>query len=230
MIPSTFLDGEDPSDTGFGGDSFRISSSSCVQWLDSKPDTSVIYVSFGSISVLSKDQTEEIARALLELGKPFLWVIIGYEEKSDKEASGENQEAISCMDELKQLGLIVPWCSQLQVLSHPSLSCFFTHCGWNSTIESLTSGVPVIGFPQWTDQMTNAKLVEDYWKAGVRVTQNENGLVERDEIKRCLELVMGNANMRQNALKWKKLAIEAVKEGGSSDRNLKDFVNEVAQG
>ena len=65
--------------------------------------------------------------------------------------------------------------SQVEVLSHGSLGCFVTHCGWNSTMESLGSGVPMVAFPQWTDQGTNAKMVQDVWKTGVRVDDKVNG-------------------------------------------------------
>ncbi|KAL9659836.1 hypothetical protein QQ045_024645 [Rhodiola kirilowii] len=206
-------------------DTSNNNNSSHVSWLDSKPDSSVIYVSFGSMkSVLSSQQMEEIGRGLLDLGKPFLWVVRELENKSDD----DEKNVMSCMEELEQLGLMVPWCSQLQVLSHPAIGCFFTHCGWNSTMEGLISGVPMVAFPQLFDQFTNAKLVEDYWKVGVRVNQNlSDGLVERNEIKRCLEVVMGDVEMRQNTMKWKKLAVEAVKEGGSSDKNLKGLVNNL---
>uniref|UniRef100_A0A7N0UQU5 Glycosyltransferase n=1 Tax=Kalanchoe fedtschenkoi TaxID=63787 RepID=A0A7N0UQU5_KALFE len=190
LIPSAYLGGEDPSDTGFGVDLYpSTDNTSYVQWLDSKPHSSVIYVSFGSISVLSKQQMEEIGRGLLDMGKPFLWVIrecgskSGEDSTADSEEDGD-QKLISCMEELEHVGVIVPWCSQLQVLSHPAISCFFTHCGWNSTMESLISGVPMVGFPQWTDQSTNAKLVEDCWRTGARVNPNGDGLVERDEVKR----------------------------------------------
>uniref|UniRef100_A0A7N0ZWZ1 Glycosyltransferase n=1 Tax=Kalanchoe fedtschenkoi TaxID=63787 RepID=A0A7N0ZWZ1_KALFE len=230
LIPSALLDGRDPSDTHFGGDLFQTNDS-CVEWLDSKAHASVIYVSFGSISFLPKLQMEEIGRGLLDMGKPFLWVIRDYQNKTEKKAvgGGDDQLIISCMDELERLGLVVPWCSQLQVLSHPAISCFFTHCGWNSVIESLVCSVPMVGFPQLFDQSTNAKLVEDYWKIGARVNPNGDGFVERGEIKRCLELVMGDTEMRQNAKKWQKLSVEAVKEGWSSDKNLQDFVYEVAE-
>ncbi|KAF3456678.1 hypothetical protein FNV43_RR01332 [Rhamnella rubrinervis] len=137
----------------------------------------------------------------------------------------------SCTEELEKLGVIVPWCSQLEVLSHPSLGCFVTHCGWNSTLESLASGVPMVAFPQWTDQGTNAKLIEDLWKTGLRVKANKDGIVERDEIRRCLDLVMEEGEVgeeiRRNAMKWKDMSREAVKEGGSSDKNLMAFVDEL---
>ncbi|KAI7981054.1 UDP-glycosyltransferase 75C1 [Camellia lanceoleosa] len=89
----------------------------------------------------------------------------------------------------------------------------------------------VVAYPHWTDQGTNAKLIEDEWKTGVRVKANEEGIVEGDEIKRCVEMVMEDGEkgeqMRSNAKKWKDLAREAVKEGGSSNKNLMAFVEEV---
>ncbi|RVW67063.1 Crocetin glucosyltransferase, chloroplastic [Vitis vinifera] len=112
--------------------------------------------------------------------------------------------------------------------------CFITHCRWNSTLECLASGVPVVAFPQKTDQGTNGKLIEDVWKTGVRVTANEEGIVEGEEIKRCLKVVMGGGErgeeLRRNAGKWKDLAREAVKDGGSSDNNLKAFLDELGGG
>ncbi|KAJ0703005.1 putative crocetin glucosyltransferase [Helianthus annuus] len=222
LIPSAFLDGKDPSDKSFGGDLFE-KTKDYVEWMDTQPEGSIVYISFGSIIMLSKKQKEAMAHALLECGKPFLWVI--------REKDGEEEEELSRMDELEQLGLIVPWCSQLEVLSHPSLGCFVTHCGWNSTLESITCGVPVVAFPHWTDQSTNAKLIEDVWGTGVRVTSNEDGVVEGEEIRRCVEMVMGGhergVTMRKNAKKWKDLAREVMKEGGSSYMNLKAFVEEV---
>ena len=70
---------------------------------------------------------------------------------------------------MEEKGRIVNWCSQVEVLSHKAVGCFVTHCGWNSTIESIVSGIPMVAFPQWTDQLTNAKLIEDLWKTGIRI-------------------------------------------------------------
>ncbi|KAK7318999.1 hypothetical protein RJT34_03708 [Clitoria ternatea] len=230
LIPSAFLDGKDPSDTSFGGDMLHFSNG-YVEWLDSMAEMSVVYVSFGSFCVLSKIQMEELARALLDSGRPFLWVIREKEKKVGE--TEEEEEELRCREELEQRGKIVKWCSQVEVLSHPSLGCFVTHCGWNSTLESLVSGIPMVAFPQWTDQKTNAKLVEDVWKTGVRVDHhvNEEGIVEGEEIKRCLEVVMGSGEkgeeLRMNAKKWKDLVKETVKEGGSLEKNMKTFLDSV---
>ncbi|TKY47805.1 Crocetin glucosyltransferase [Spatholobus suberectus] len=228
LIPSAFLDGKDPGDTSFGGDIFD-GSNDYVEWLDSKPELSVVYVSFGTLAVLARRQMEEVARALLDSGYPFLWVL-----RENYEKQGKEQE-LSCREELEQRGKIVKWCSQVEVLSHRSLGCFVTHCGWNSTVESLASGVPMVAFPQWSDQGTNAKLVHDVWKTGVRVDDkvNEEGIVEAEEIRKCLEVVMGSGGegqeLRRSAKKWKCLARDAVKEGGSSDRNMRTFLDDVAR-
>ncbi|KAF7837053.1 Crocetin glucosyltransferase, chloroplastic [Senna tora] len=227
LIPSAFLDRNDPSDTCFGGDLFKASPrEEYVEWLDSKAESSVIYVSFGSMCVLSKRQMGEIARGLLESGRPFLWVV---REKEDQEK--EEDELREYREELEGKGKIVRWCKQVEVLSHSSVGCFVTHCGWNSSLESLASGVPVVGFPQWADQNTNGKLIEDVWKTGVRVRVNNiEGVVESEEIRRCLDVVMGSGEkgeeLRRNAKKWRELAVKAVNQGGSSDINLRAFVDE----
>ncbi|KAH1096157.1 hypothetical protein J1N35_013078 [Gossypium stocksii] len=163
LIPSSFLNSNDSLDNSLRTDLFQSDSKDYLQWLDSKPKSAVVYVSFGSIAVLTKQQVEEIARALISSRRPFLWVF----------------------------GMMVPWCSQMEVLSHLSLGCFVAHCGWNSTLESMVASVPVVAFPQWTDQGTNAKRIEDVWGNGVRVSANEEGIVECDEIVRCLDLVIG---------------------------------------
>ncbi|KAL5542737.1 hypothetical protein UlMin_010447 [Ulmus minor] len=228
LIPSAFLDEKDPSDTSFGADLFQCSND-YMEWLNSRPKGSVVYVSFGSFYVLKKSQREELAKGLLDFGRPFLWVI---REKQIKDQNNEEEEEeLSCREELEKLGKIVSWCSQVEVLSNPSLACFVTHCGWNSSLESLCCGVPVVAFPQWFDQITNAKLIEDVWKIGVRVQANKDGVADGDEIKRCLELVTGEeekgVETRRNTEKWKNLAREAAKKGGSSDRNFMVFVDEM---
>ncbi|CAH8251267.1 unnamed protein product [Arabidopsis lyrata] len=207
-------------------------SSSYTLWLDSKTESSVIYVSFGTMVELSKKQIEELARALIEGKRPFLWVITdksNRETKTEGEEETEIEKIAGFRHELEEVGMMVSWCSQIDVLSHRAVGCFVTHCGWSSTLESLVLGVPVVAFPMWSDQPTNAKLLEESWKTGVRVRENEEGLVERGEIRRCLEAVMEDKSveLRESAKKWKRLAIEAGGEGGSLDKNMEAFVEEI---
>ncbi|RVW67419.1 Crocetin glucosyltransferase, chloroplastic [Vitis vinifera] len=192
LIPSAFLDAKDPTDISFGGDPFQ-GSTDYIEWLNSKPKSSVIYISFGSLAILSKPQMEEIA---CERDDSTLVFPIGGFDPS----------------------IIGMFCDALWVEFNLG-----EHGLW----------VPVVAFPQGTDQATNAKLITDMWKTGIRVWVNEEGMVERDEIKMCLEIVMGDGEraegLRRNAEKWKELAREAMKNGGMSDNNLKAFVDEVGQ-
>ncbi|CAN0912382.1 UDP-glycosyltransferase 75C1 [Linum grandiflorum] len=160
------------------------------------------------MAVISRRQKEEMGKGLLSSNRPFLWVM---RKEYEKEGNGEEAE-------------------EGEVLSHEAVGCFVTHCGWNSTLEGMCLGVPLVAFPQWSDQMTNAKLVEDVWKIGK--LESEEAVVEGDEIRRCLDLVMGEGGqvgeqVRKNANKWKQLAKDAMREGGSSHSNLQAFVNEV---
>uniref|UniRef100_M1CU47 Glycosyltransferase n=1 Tax=Solanum tuberosum TaxID=4113 RepID=M1CU47_SOLTU len=137
------------------------------------------------------------------------------------------EDKLSCKDELEKQGKIVSWCSQVEVLKHPYVGCFLTHCGWNSTLESIASKVPIVACPLWNDQVCNAKLIQDVWKNGVRVNVSEGGVVERDEFNRCITIVMGDGEegeeLRRNVKKLGDLAKEAMKENGTSSVNLKVF-------
>nr|AFJ52965.1 UDP-glycosyltransferase 1 [Linum usitatissimum] len=237
LIPSCFWEPRHDNNNTDGGDSV-------VTWLDLQARSSVVYVSFGTMAVISKKQREELAKGLVSSSnRPFLWVI-RKDEAVEKEE--ERIEMVRWREEMETKaesvgGRIIEWCSQVEVLSHEAVGCFVTHCGWNSTLESICLGVPLVAFPQFSDQTTNAKLVEDVWKIGVRVvvpnqkpeTEEEEAavVVEGDEIRRCLDLVMGEGQVREqvttNADKWKQLARDALREGGSSHSNIKAFVDQI---
>jgi len=221
-VPSFHLDKAVPNDTENVLNLFELDSSA-ISWLKQKGAGSVIYISFGSMVCFSSQQMEEIALGLMGTGFNFLWVI---PDLFRKNLSKELEKGI---DECEK-GLIVNWIPQLEVLSNQAVGCFFTHCGWNSTLEALCLGVPMVALPQWTDQPTNAKFVEDVWKVGIRVKENENGIVTREEIQNCIRLVMEKdlgRELRINAKKWKKLAIEAVTQGGTSHHNINEFINNL---
>ncbi|XP_042506323.1 gallate 1-beta-glucosyltransferase 84A24-like [Macadamia integrifolia] len=203
----------------------------CIEWLDSQEPSSVVYVSFGSVITLDQSQKEEIAWGLVKTGLPFLWVV----RPAVEGWSGDNQKLPEgFMEEAKGKGKVVGWCPQEQVLEHPSVACFVTHCGWNSSLESLSSGVPVVAMPNWGDQVTNAKFLVEVYGVGVRLGRGvaEGKVVMRQEVASCiLEVVRGPRaeEIKKNSLKWKASAKEAVAEGGSSDRNIQTFVDDVQQ-
>lgn len=144
----------------------------------------MIYIALGSISVLSQSETEALAMALeSDKNRRFLWV-----RKEGKEGWGRKMGELpeGFIENTKDRGLIVPWCCQEKVLMHPAIECFLTHCGWNSTLETIMAGVPIIAYPDWTDQPTNAILLVDVFKVGVRMSKKNDGeLIQKEEIERC---------------------------------------------
>ncbi|KAK9725258.1 hypothetical protein RND81_05G132200 [Saponaria officinalis] len=217
-IPSKYLDNRIPNDTDYGLSLFEPETDSCIQWLNARQSGSVIYVSMGSMASLGDIEMEEMARALSKTNKYFLWVV---------RATEEDKLPLNFKQETSEKGLIVSWCPQLEVLAHPALGCFITHCGWNSTLEAISLGVPMVAYPQWTDQPTNAKCIMDLWKIGVKVRENDSGLVTREEIELCILDVMEgekSKEIKSNAQKWKHLANETMQDNGSSSKNIEEFV------
>ncbi|KAL2537474.1 UDP-glycosyltransferase 84A1 [Forsythia ovata] len=208
-----------------------IAADNCIDWLHSKPPSSVVYISFGSVVKLKQEQIDELAYGVLNSEVPFLWVMKPPPEKLGLPHAYLPEKVL---EKAGDKGKIVQWSPQEQVLNHPSVACFVTHCGWNSTVEALTSGVPVVAFPQWGDQVTDAKYLVDVFKVGIRMCRGEaeDRIIPREEVEKCLrEATSGPtaAEIKENALKWKKAAEAAVEAGGSSDKNLQDFVDEIVR-
>ncbi|XP_072973925.1 UDP-glycosyltransferase 79-like [Typha angustifolia] len=221
-VPSFYLDNRLPSDDAYGFHLFTPTTIPCISWLDSKPPHSVVYVSFGSMTVPPPAQISELAHGLLNSNKTFLWVV------RSSEASKLPEDFL---EKSKERGIVISWSPQLEVLAHEAVGCFFTHCGWNSTMEGIALGVPMVAMPGWTDQPTNAKYVEGVWGVGVRVKAEcgggGEGLVRREEVERCVREVMEgerSGEYRRRAKEWGEKAKAAVGEGGSSDRNIIEFV------
>nr|POE99144.1 7-deoxyloganetic acid glucosyltransferase [Quercus suber] len=141
----------------------RKEDSSCLAWPNSQPLSPVIYVSFGSVVGLSRDQLMEFWHGLVNSGKPFLWVV-----RPDWIEGNEELGQIS--EELeqgtKERGYMVSWAPQEEVLAHLSVAGFLTHNGWNSTLESIFEGVPIICWPQLADQQVNSRCVSELWRVG----------------------------------------------------------------
>ncbi|KAA8527228.1 hypothetical protein F0562_034675 [Nyssa sinensis] len=223
-IPSFYLDKRVENDNDYGLNLFPLdpSGASGTNWLSNKPTGSVVYVSFGSMANLGQDQMQELAWGLKNSNCYFLWAIRASEE--------EAKLPEKFREETSEKGLFMRWSPQLEVLSSEAVGCFFSHCGWNSTIEALSLGVPMVVMPQWTDQTTNAKFVQDVWKMGIRVKVDDKGIVGRQEIEACIREVMEGETgkeMKKNAIKWRDLAKEAVSEGGTSDLNINEFVSKL---
>ncbi|GLJ20498.1 hypothetical protein SUGI_0373070 [Cryptomeria japonica] len=195
--------------------------SQCSQWLDSKPARSVIYVSFGSFIQVSRAQVREIAMGLMQSRCYFVWAL-----RPDKEASHVSEMLpTGFLETSKEQGLVSSWFNQVDILKHPSVGGFFSHCGWNAVMESISAGVPILGFPLALDQFVNCKRVVEEWKFGMRVRsrEDENRVIAAQEIsKRVVVFMEGEENVRFRGAveRLKELAREEVINGGSAT-NLK---------
>ncbi|XP_019171574.1 PREDICTED: 7-deoxyloganetin glucosyltransferase-like [Ipomoea nil] len=198
---------------------------SCLQWLDSKAPSSVVYVNFGSVTVITQRQLMEFAWGLAKSEQNFLWVVrsdgVMGEESSNSALPGEFYE------ETKGRGIVVRWCPQERVLKHRSTGAFLTHCGWNSMMESISSGVPMICWPFFADQHLNCRLACAEWGVGVEIESE----VDRDEVEKVVREVMDGGEkgeeMKVKARELKRKAEEAVGLGGSSHLILDQLVKNV---
>ncbi|KAI3732842.1 hypothetical protein L1987_64051 [Smallanthus sonchifolius] len=188
----------------------------CLKWLDSKEANSVVYVNFGSITVMTPQQLVEFCWGLANSNQTFLWVI-----RPDL-VSGDSQmlppEFIEATGESR---LLTSWCPQQKVLNHPSIGWFLTHSGWNSTLESISSGVPMICWPFFAEQHTNCWYSCNQWRIGMEIDND----VKRKQVEKLVRNLMveeKGKEMRETAMGWKKKA-----ESSSSLLNIDNLINRV---
>ncbi|CAA6667362.1 unnamed protein product [Spirodela intermedia] len=152
-------------------------------WLDAHPPRSVIYVAFGSLTTFHRRQLEEIAQGLELSGRPFLWV--------QRSAGGGDDDPPELH---RRRGKVLRWAAQQEVLAHPAVACFLTHCGWNSIVEGAANGVPFLCWPCFGDQFLNRDYICDVWRTGLSlpVPAEGEGVVSGEEIRQGVEKVMGD--------------------------------------
>ncbi|KAK4274859.1 hypothetical protein QN277_018027 [Acacia crassicarpa] len=193
-----------------------------MKWLDTQPSGSVLYISQGSFLSASTAQLEEIVAGLRASGVRFLWIA--------------REESLKLNETLGDLGLVLPWCDQLRVLSHSAIGGFWSHCGWNSTREGAFCGLPFLAFPLIMDQPLNSKLIVEDWNIGWRVKKEvkEDVLVTRDEVAGVLKRFMDLSSeegreMRKRTKRVQQICQLAVAEGGSSETNINAFLRDLFQ-
>jgi UDP:flavonoid glycosyltransferase YjiC (YdhE family) len=196
---------------------------SCLTWLDKQSCKSVIYVSLGSVAFMDIKELVEMAWGLANSMQPFLWVV--------RPGSVRGAEWIEVLPEgfkenIGERGYIVKWAPQEEVLAHGAVGGFLSHCGWNSTIESICEGIPMICRPCFGDQTVNARYVSHVWRLGLEL----EGDLERGEIERAIRKVMAEEEgeaMRERAKNLKENIELCTKEGGSSYNSLKRLVEMI---
>ncbi|XVF10441.1 hypothetical protein REPUB_Repub07fG0183300 [Reevesia pubescens] len=209
-----------------------VDGSNCLRWLDQQPNGSVVYVCFGSGGTLSHEQLNELALGLEMSGERFLWVVKSPAENA-RNGTYFGVESVEdpfhfmpdgFLERTKGVGLLVPsWAPQIEVLRHGSTGGFLTHCGWNSTLEAIVHGVPLIAWPLYAEQRMNAVLLADDLKVALRVKENKNGVVGREDVANFVKgLIKGEEGklLRNRMRKLKDAANMVLGPDGSSTKSL----------
>lgn len=235
---------QEEADKAERGDTATINRDSYLHWLDSKAQNSVLYVCFGSLTRFTKTQLAEIAGALEGTHCSFIWVVprVLKTNHKDEEEEWWLPEGFVERTEESGKGMVVKgWAPQVLILEHPAIGGFLTHCGWNSILEGVTMGVPMVTWPTIADQFYNEKLVTQVLKFGVPVgneywkvwATEETPVIGREKISRAVNMVMNGGNvisaeeMRSVAKRLSESAKKAVEDGGSSYNDLYTLIQDI---
>ncbi|EOY08011.1 Don-glucosyltransferase 1, putative [Theobroma cacao] len=235
------LSHKDEQDKAQRGNTASINEHHCLKWLDSQEPSSVVYACLGSICNLRPLQMIELGLGLEASTKPFIWVIRGNDTSKEVE-KWIKEEGFE--ERTKGRGLVIlGWAPQVLILSHPAIGGFLTHCGWNSTIEGISAGVPLITWPLFADQFSNEKLVVQMLKIGVSLGvkkpllwgQEEKAgiMLKKEDVKNAVDKLMDEGKeateRRKRAKEFGEKAKKAVEVGGSSYVNMTLLIQDIMQ-
>ncbi|XP_061336706.1 flavonol 3-O-glucosyltransferase UGT89B1-like [Gastrolobium bilobum] len=208
------------------GGSITVSCHDLMNWLDSQPNGSVVYVCFGSRTFLTSAQMDVLTRALELSGVHFILSVRGPDERHV--ALDQGAIPSEFVDRVRGRGFIIEgWAPQLVILSHRAVGAFLTHCGWNSVLEGLASGVVMLTWPMGADQFTNSKLLVDQLGVAVRAAEGTEKVPEPTELAKRIEESLGRTKERVRAEELRDAALGAVKKDGSSHKQLDALVKQL---
>lgn len=196
----------------------------CIRWLDKQPSESVLYVSFGSLASLDSDEFSEVAWGLANSGHPFLWVVRADSVRGSVDGPAGLPDGFEAA--VHGRGKVIRWAPQQEVLAHHAVGGFWTHSGWNSTLESVSEGVPMMCRPQFADQMMNARYVVDTWGVGLEL----EGELERGGVEMAIRKLMKGREgeeMRGRAKELKKIVADCLEARGTSQVATDNLVNYI---
>ncbi|XP_057483475.1 UDP-glycosyltransferase 88B1-like [Actinidia eriantha] len=192
----------------------------CLSWLDSQPSRSVVFLCFGSMGRFKSEQLMDMAIGLEQSGQRFLWVVRSPPAERETEPDLDILLPEGFLERTKGRGLVVKsWAPQVAVLSHDSVGGFVTHCGWNSTLEAVCAGVPMVAWPLYAEQRMNRVVLVEVIKVALPVEESEGGFVSAAEVEmRVRELMESKRGkeVRERVMEMRESAVAALGEGGTS--------------
>ncbi|XP_073296625.1 UDP-glycosyltransferase 89B2 [Primulina huaijiensis] len=213
------------------GRTSSVSATEINSWLDKCDDHTVVYVCFGSQAVLNNKQMEELSLGLEKCEVRFILAVKG-PTKGHANQGDHGMIPPGFEDRVAGRGLVIQgWAPQVKILKHKAVAAFLTHCGWNSILESIMAGVPMLAWPMGADQFSNATLLVDQLNVAIRVCEGDETVLGSDDLARILASTTYERWMekRVRAMELSKAAADAIKEGGSSFKNLDDFVGHLSK-
>ncbi|KAK7372653.1 hypothetical protein VNO80_06040 [Phaseolus coccineus] len=234
LLPPTALKGSKHR----AGKESGIALEACMEWLDLKDENSVVYVSFGSQNTISASQMMALAEGLERSGKSFVWVIrppVGFNMNGEFREEWLPKGFEERMRDTKRGLLVHKWGPQLEILSHKSTGVFLSHCGWNSVLESLGHGVPMIGWPLAAEQAYNVKMLVEEMGVAVELTRTVETIITVEQVKKVIDIVMDQEGQGKEmkekaneiAAHMRDATTENGEEKGSSVRAMDDLVTTI---
>ncbi|CAN6341314.1 unnamed protein product [Urochloa humidicola] len=212
---------------GSGGETHE-----CLAWLDAQPERSVVFLCFGSKGAFSAAQLQEIACGLESSGHRFLWAVRSPPEEHDQfpEPDLERLLPAGFLERTRGRGMVVKnWVPQAEVVRHEAVGAFVTHCGWNSVLEAIMAGLPMICWPLYAEQGMNKVFMVEEMKIAVELQGYEEP-VKAEEMEAKVRLVMETEEgkmLRERLAVAREKALEATEEGGSSEVAFDEFLRDL---
>ncbi|KAL0559712.1 hypothetical protein IC582_000079 [Cucumis melo] len=215
------------------GTGSTIDEHECLKWLDLQKPNSVVYICFGSLAKFNSAQLKEIAIGVEASGKKFIWVV--RKGKGEEEEDEQNWLPEGYEQRMEGRGLIIRgWAPQVLILDHLAVGGFVTHCGWNSTLEGVVAGLPMVTWPVAAEQFYNEKLLTEVLKIGVGVGVQKwapgvGDFIKSEVVEKAIKRIMEEEGeeMRNRAIEFAKKAERAIEKDGSSYLNLDALIEEL---
>jgi UDP:flavonoid glycosyltransferase YjiC (YdhE family) len=202
-----------------------------MKWLDEQPQSSVVFLCFGNFGSFSPSQVKEIALGIEQSGFKFLWSMRFPRSPSNQFMNPEDVLPEGFLERIEGRGIMCGWAPQVEVLAHKAIGGFVSHCGWNSILESLWYGVPIVTLPIYAEQQLNAfRMVKELGlSVELKLDYRVGGdLVTADEIAKSVICVMqSDSEVRKKVKEMSEKGRKAVMDGGSSFTSITQLIQDI---